>query len=56
VGAGPPNIWPGPRTFRVGPGRTSGHGPLALPVDSLVARLQAELEVDADGAWDGVRD
>jgi hypothetical protein len=35
LGAGPPNIWPGPQTFRVGPGRTSGHGPLALPVDSL---------------------
>src|SRR6202789_2055502 len=33
--AGPPILGPDPRTFRAGPGRPSGHGPLALPVDSL---------------------
>jgi hypothetical protein len=38
--AGPPISGPDPRTFRVGPGRPSGHGPLALPVDSLYAAQQ----------------
>ena len=35
--AGPPISGPDPRTFRAGPGWPSGHGPLALPVDSLAA-------------------
>ena len=33
--AGPPIFGPDTQTFRVGPGRTSGQGPPALPMDSL---------------------
>ena len=39
LGAGPSVSDPDLRTYRAGPGRTSGHGPLALPVDSLVLVL-----------------
>ena len=36
--SGPAQPGPGPRTYRAGPGRPQGHGPPALPVDSLAIR------------------